>query len=150
MIKQPWLAAVSAVCLLVAIGFAIERSIFLLSAERTPGTISSIDSRNDTCGAKKRRYACTKFTASVRYRVGPDVNPSITVSAGSSQGSNQPVTNASRRVGETVRVVYSPSTPTKAYEDTFFGVWGAPVIAFGAQIATMLGSLSEGRRGRRG
>ena len=70
----------------------------------------------------------------------------MNVGAGSSRGSNQPVASASRHAGDPVRVVYSPRNPTKAYQDTFFGVWGAPVIAAGLQIATMLGSMSEGRR----
>jgi hypothetical protein len=51
-------------------------------------------------------------------------------------------------MGQQVGVVYSPSDPARAYENTFFGVFGAPLMAGIMQIATLFGSMSEGR-GRR-
>lgn len=148
MIRQPWLFAVSMVCLLIAIGFTVERTIFLLGAERTQGTVVAIDGRNATCGKKKHRYSCTQFTATVHYTIPSGAVLAIDIGAGSSRGSDQPATNASRRTGDPVRVVYSPKNPSKAYQDSFFGVWGAPVIAAVFQIATLFGSMAEGRRRR--
>ena len=148
MIKQPWLLAVSALCLLVAIGLATERLMFLAGSAETVGKVIRLEHRNERCGSQKRRYACTKFTAEVQYKPQAGGTFEIEISAGSSRGSDAPLTSANLRVDDPVPVVYSPGNPSKAYQNTFFGVWGAPLVAAGAQIATLFGSMAEGRRRR--
>lgn len=148
MIKQPWMLVVSAVLLLVAIGLGIERTLFVLGSAASEGKVARIDSENSRCGSKKSRYDCTVFSAMVQYAIPSGAILAIRVGAGSTRGNNQPSSSASRSIGDRVGVLYSEKNPVKAYENTIFGVWGAPLIAVGAQIATMLGSLTEGRRRR--
>ena len=147
MIKQPWLLVISGICLVIGIYLVVERSLFLASAEETQGKVISIESRNTTCGSKRRRYACTKFKALVEYPVGANAVPhTILISAGSSRGRDQPVSGADLPEGTPVPVVYAPDNPGKAYQNTFFGVWAAPIIAGIAQFGTLIGSMAQGRR----
>lgn len=148
MIKQPWLLAVSGVCLLIALWLAGDRAMFLWSAEKTTGTVVEITGRNDRCGRRKARYSCTKYSAQVEYATRSGSTHMLEISAGSARGHSQPTSRARVRKEGPVPVVYAPDEPTRAYEDTLFGVWGAPLMAGFAQIATFLGSLTEGRKRR--
>ena len=148
MIKQPWLLAVSGVCLLVALWLVADRTMFLWSAEKTIGTVTELSGRNERCGRRKSRYSCTKFSAQVQYATRSGSTHTLDISAGSARGHNQPATRARVRKDGPVPVVYAPDQPDRAYEDTLFGVWGAPLMAGFAQIATFLGSLAEGRKRR--
>lgn len=149
MIKQPWLLVISGICLVVGLFLVVERAFFLATAEETQGVVVTVESSNSSCGSSKRRYACTKFKAFVEYRAGTNPAPfTIDISAGSSRGRDRPLSEADLHKGASVPVVYSPTNPAKAYQNTFFGVWGAPIIAGIAQLGTLIGSLSEGRRRR--
>lgn len=145
MIKQPWLLAIAALLVVVAIGFALRQASFLMTADRTTGTVTRVDARNSTCGSKRNRHSCTRFDAEVRF----DVNGrsfDFTVDAGSVRGSNQPKSRASHPEGSQVKVVYSKSNPNRAYRDSFFDVWFAPIASAAGAVASALGSTSEGRR----
>ena len=148
MIKHPWLLAVSGVCLLIALWLVVDRTMFLRSAEETTGTVVELSGRNDRCGRRKARYSCTKFSAHVEYETQSGSTHTLQISAGSARGHNQPASSARVRKGGPVSVVYAPDQPTRAYENTLFGVWGVPLLAGFAQIATFLGSLVEGRKRR--
>lgn len=149
MIKQPWLLAVAALLLVVAIGFAVRQASFLMTADRTTGTVTRVDGRNTSCGSKRNRHSCTRFDSVVRY----DVNGQpyfLTVDSGSARGYDQPESRASHPQGSGVRIVYSKSNPSRAYRDSFFDVWFGPLASAGGAVASALGSLSEGRRRRYG
>ena len=148
MIKQPWLLAVSGVCLLIALWLVVDRTMFLWSAEETIGTVVELSGRNDRCGRRKTRYSCTKFSAQVQYATQRGSTHTLQISAGSARGHNQPTSSARVQKEGPVSVVYAPDQPTRAYENTLFGVWGAPLLAGFAQIASFLGSLAEGRKRR--
>jgi preprotein translocase subunit SecF len=148
MIKQPWLLAVSGVCLLVVLWLVADRTMFLWSAEETIGTVVELSGRNERCGRRRTRHSCTKFSAQVQYASQRGSTHTLQISAGSARGHNQPVSRARVRKDGPVSVVYAPDQPTRAYENTLFGVWGAPLWAGLAQIATFLGSLTEGRKRR--
>ena len=148
MIKQPWLLAVSGVCLVIALWLIVDRTMFLWSAEETIGTVVELTGRNDRCGSRKTRHSCTKFSAQVEYATKSGSTHTLEISAGSARGHNQPTSRARVRKDGPVPVVYAPDQPTRAYENTLFGVWGAPLWAGVAQIATLLGSLTEGRKRR--
>lgn len=148
MIKQPWLLVVSGILLVVALGFAIDRALFLVTAERTSGSVERITSSNGRCGSKKNKYDCTRFQAIVGFTTKDGRAGEITVSAGSSRGYDQPSSAADLSVRQAVPVVYSPRNPAKAYQNSLWGVWGAPLMAFIGQLATLFGSFSEGRRRR--
>ncbi|MCC7070321.1 MAG: DUF3592 domain-containing protein [Deltaproteobacteria bacterium] len=149
MIKQPWLLVVSGILLVGAIGFAVDRLIFLASAEKTQGTVERITASNGRCGSKKNKYPCTRFEAEVAFTTKKGRDGEITVSAGSARGNNQPTSAADLSVGRGVPVVYNPRNPSKAYQDSLWGVWGTPLMMFIGQVATLFGSLSEGRRRQR-
>ena len=119
-----------------------------MSAETTVGEVITVDASDDTCGSKRSRHSCTKFTARVQYQTPPDLTFHILVSAGSARGHGQPVERAVPNVGDRLEVVYSTETPSRAYQNTLFGVWGVPLMAGFFHVATMIGSLTEGRRRR--
>jgi preprotein translocase subunit SecF len=148
MIKQPWLLAVSGVCLLIVLWLVVDRTMFLWSAEETIGTVVELSGRNDRCGGRKTRYSCTKFSAQVHYETQRGSTHTLQISAGSARGHDQPASSARVQKDGPVSVVYAPDQPTRAYENTLFGVWGMPFFAGFAQIATFLGSLTEGRKRR--
>jgi hypothetical protein len=148
-IRQPIWAYISGALLLVALGFVVERVLFLQKAEQVTGVVSDISSYNDRCGRSgkhRRRYACTKYNATIDFTTLRGESVRLTVSAGSTRGQDRPISNASKRVNQSVAVVYDPDNPAKAYEDTLFGVWGVPILIFIFQIAAMIGSLTKGRR----
>lgn len=146
MIKQPWLLLISAALLVGVLGFTADRLIFLATAEKTNGTVERVTSSNGRCGSKKRKHPCTRFDAEVGFTTKAGRTGAVTVSAGSTRGYDQPTTNADLHVGDSVRVVYNPRKPSKAYEDSTWGVWGTPLILLIGQVATMFGAFSEGRR----
>ena len=147
MIKQMWMFWISMAILAIGLLLALERAIFLARAIETTGAVTHIYSYNTRCGGK-RKHNCTKFDATVQYTSTSGASHRIVVSAGSTRGHDQSIANASRRKGEKVGVVYSPSDPERAYENSLWGVWGAPLMAGFVQIATLFGSMSEGRKRR--
>lgn len=146
MIKQPWLAGISAILLFVVLWFVVDRLWFLQSAETAMGTVRNVTSYNDRCGSKNNRYACTKFNADVAFVDKNNSSYQISISAGSCRGSNQALSNASYGVGANVEVVYDPKNPRRAYQNTFFGVWGTPIMVFAFQVSSFFASLFEKKR----
>jgi hypothetical protein len=150
MIKNPIFAAISGILLLVVIGFVVERLRFLDSAQKTVGQVSEVRSHNTRCGSSgkgKKKYPCTKYDATVDYSApGYSETFHLELSAGSARGTGQPLSEADYKRGDAVKVVYDPKNPSKAYQDSLFGVWGAPIVLFVVQLATMFGSLVERKR----
>ena len=149
MIKQPVYALISALLLAVVLWFVVDRLIFLHSAQRTTGTVVGVTAENDRCGGRRTRYSCTQFHAVVEYRPeGQQGRFRLNISAGSARGHNQPVSRADVQVNSAVPVAYNPRKPGESYEDTIFGIWGAPLMAFLFQVGAFVTSLTEPRRRR--
>jgi hypothetical protein len=149
MIKRPFTFIVSVMLLIVALGFGAERTLFLLRAKKTTGTVVGVTASNDRCGSgRSRRYECTRFGATVEFTTTTGATAIYRLPAGSSTGHGQPVTLATLHEGGAVRIVYDPKHPQRAYRDTARDVWGTPVAtAFGGVLA-MVTSFFE-RRSRR-
>ena len=150
MIRQPWLAAVAILLVLVGIVFALRQASFMLTAKRTTGTVTRVEARNATCGSKRNRHSCTEFTSIVAFQTLTGIHANTTVTSGSVRGHGAPESRASHPMGSSVPIIYSPGNPERAYRDSLFDVWFAPLASFGGAIATGLGSMSEGRRRRYG
>ena len=143
-IKNKLLFAISMVLVVVVLGFVVNRVTFLVRADRAIGAVTALYASNGRCGGK-RKHNCTEFSADVKYSV-QDSDYQLHVSAGSVRGWNHPVSQADYRMGSTVPVLYNRHNPSQSYRDTFFDVWGAPLMAFVAQISMFFGSFSERRR----
>jgi hypothetical protein len=146
MIKQPTYALISLVLLVVVAGYAIERLMFLKRAEYTTGKVIDVTSYNGRCGGRKSRYSCTKFNASVEFLTGERSRYTFRISAGNARGHNRPLEDAKVVVDDQVPVVYDPRNPSKAYENTTWGVWGNPIMILILQLGSFFTSLSEPRR----
>ncbi len=143
MIKTPWLFFLSFIIGAIAVGFAVERLIFISSAQKTIGQVIGLESYNDRCGGGRRRrsYACTKFTANIQFFDRQGSRYEFQSSAGSSRGSNRSIDNADYSVGVGVEVIYNPKNPKKVYVNTIFGVWGIPIVLFFTQIGALISSF---------
>lgn len=129
--------------------FVVDRSVFVWSSQPVASTVESISAENDRCGSRKRRYRCTKFSATLKYRV-DGVTYSIVASAGSARGHDRPSSEARHHIDEQVRVIYDVRTPARAYRDMFWDIWGAPVLNVIIQVCAFIASLSERQRESRG
>lgn len=149
MIKQPIFFIISIALLLVIGWFVVDRIIFLQNAKRITGKVVSVSAHNDRCGSRRSRYSCTRFDALIQYTP-PETGRSYTLSlgAGSARGYDQPVSRASYHIGQGVQVAYDGRKPEVSYEDSFFGIWGTPLMVFFFQITTFFSSLTEPRRRR--
>lgn len=143
MIKQPIWAIASLVALLIIGGFVVDRCIFLHTAEHTIGRVLALNSYDSRCGRRRSRYNCTKFDATVEFSTKAAARYTLEVSAGSARGYHQPLSSASLRVNEGVPVVYDPNKPTRAYEDSLWGVWGTPIMLAVFQITSLFVSMTE-------
>ncbi|MEZ0260368.1 MAG: DUF3592 domain-containing protein [Alphaproteobacteria bacterium] len=147
MIKQPLFFIISIALLLVIGWFVVDRIVFLQNAKRITGKVVSISAHNDRCGSRRTRYSCTRFDAKVQYTP-PETgkNYIMNLGAGSVRGHNQPVSRSGYQIGSGVQVAYDARKPETSYEDTFFGIWGTPLMVFFFQITTFFSSLTEPRR----
>lgn len=150
MIRQPWLAGVAVLLVIVGVVFALRQASFMMTAKKTTGTVTRVEATNSTCGSKRNRHSCTEFRSVVAFQTFTGIQASTTVSSGSVRGHGAPESRASHPMGSTVPIIYSPGNPERAYRDSFFDVWFGPLASFGGAIATGLGSMSEGRRRRYG
>ncbi len=154
LIRQPILFFISGALLLVLVGFVAERIYFLSKAKRTAGTVISVTSSNSTCGSRggrrsgSRRYPCTKYRAQVEFVAEGGRQSSFEVSAGSKRGHNSALSYANYKSQQVVPVVYDPKKISKAYIDSFMGVWGIPFMIFIAQILTFFSSFFDSRKRR--
>lgn len=150
MIKQKWLFALSMLALVAGALLGLRQADFLLGAEKATGKVSSISKRNDECGRRRDRYDCTRFTAKVRFASQSGQTGNISVAAGTARGHNAPVSKAQRREGDPVRVIFDPGYLARAYENTTWDVWGAPLFALIVHVAMLIGSMTEQRERRSG
>lgn len=125
--------------------FLIDRAVFSMRARETVGIVQRIHAENDNCGRRRRRHNCTNFEADLRYDV-DEISYQVTVSAGSARGHNKPTSLADYAVGQSEKVAYDESRPSRAYRDTVWDIWGAPIITFFLQVAAFIASLKEERR----
>lgn len=125
--------------------FVVDRTAFVLKSQTTTASVHDIVGRNDLCGRRRSKYSCTKFDATLSYAVnGSDYR--IRVEAGSERGHNRPISAAKYRDGQAVSVAYDPRNPQRAYRDTVWDIWGAPILAFLCQVAAFVSSFSEKKR----
>lgn len=146
MIKRPIYLVISLILLVIVLGYSVERVLFLQSAQKTMGKVISLSAYNSRCGGRRNRHSCTKYDATVEFFTTDGVKWLLPISAGSHRGHNMPVSYADHKVNQPIPVIYSPTNPKKAYEDTLFGVWGGPLMLLFAQIGTFFSSFFEGRR----
>ena len=145
MIRQPILLIIAAGALLFAGYFVIDRLLFLTSAQRTMGTVVSLSARDSRCGGK-RKYSCTRFYAQVEFQTARGERSQLEVSAGTARGSNQPLTRARYVQGANVELIYDPKNPREVLQNSFFEIWGLPLMGgvFGGSF--LFGSFCEPRR----
>jgi hypothetical protein len=147
-IHRPFLLVVAAALLVAAVGLGVERLVFLQRAKRTMGDVVDVDATNDRCGSNRRtRYACTRFSATVRFTPAAGETATHVVDAGDSRGHDMPVSAAKLHEGDLVPIVYDPSRPRRAYRGSG-EVWSAPGIAVLGGVVTLIVALSPPRRRR--
>jgi hypothetical protein len=148
-IKQTWLFVVSLLALALAAMLGLRQAKFLADAEKAMGEVTTISRSNSRCGRKNHRYGCTEFAAVVVFTARSGQTGSITVPAGSTRGLDMPSSNADYRAGDTVPIIYDPDHMDRAYQNTTWGIWSAPLIALIVHLATLVGSMTERRERRR-
>lgn len=135
--------------LLLPLGYFIyDRIEFVRTARKTSAIVEQVTGRNDSCGRKRARYACTKFQATLRYEVRGN-QYRITAPAGSTRGLDQPASRASYRIGGAEVVAYDPRKPSRGYRDMLWDIWGAPLVTFFVQFGTFVASFSDRRDHKR-
>lgn len=147
-IKNTYMAYISLALLAVLIWYVGDRILFIQSAEHTIGQVVEVSAYNSRCGGgrRKRSYSCTKFTAKIEFRAQTNQIHHLKISAGRSRGHNQPISHSRIKVKDRIAVIYDPEAPNKAYEDSFMGIWGTPIIIFMAQISTFFSSLFSSKK----
>jgi preprotein translocase subunit SecF len=125
------LFAIACVVLTVAgIFLTGKTALFLWSADKTNGTSASISGTNTTCGRKSSKRDCTQFHAQVAFTAKNGEQHTLGISAGSRDGHNVSIQNATAKIGGIVEVLYDPSNPSIAYDNSFFSIWFAPLASF--------------------
>lgn len=131
-----------AILLLLPLGyFLIDRIDFVWSSKTVMANVEDVRAHNDVCGGK-RKYSCTKFDATLEYRVDGAAHR-LEVKAGRKRGRDHPVSFADHQVGDSVQVAYDPRKPDRAYRNTWWDIWGMPFMVFLIQIGSFFGSLRE-------
>lgn len=143
LIKKPWLLVVSIILAFVILYFIVDRIEFITNAEKTIGRVQSISVRNDRCGGRRNRYECTEFSALIGFTTKAGKYGQFNIRAGSARGHNQPISRANLQTSDYVNVIYDPRDITRVYEDSFYGVWGTPIMIFFFQISTLFGAMSR-------
>ena len=144
MVKQPLWFSISMILLVLLVLKVVERIIFLSMAQHTTGTVTNLTRYNDRCGGRKSRYSCTKFKAVVQYKGLKDGKTyTLNIEAGSSRGYDVPISFAKYHIDGYAPIVYSTNKPSKAYEDTFTGVWGLCILLLMCQISTFVVACRE-------
>ncbi len=135
----------SVVLFLLGLGISAQRGMFLLTAERTSGTVSAIHGHNGRCGSKNNHYDCTEYQADVKYTSTKQEEAVIQVSAGSTRGHDQPMSHASLAVGAAVPVIYSKKDIKYAFRDSFFDLWALPIGSLFGSGVFFLGAFARRR-----
>lgn len=144
--KKFLLLAVAVGLTLPLLYFLIDRIQFVSVAQTTPGTVEQVTAKNSTCKRRRySRYACTLFRATIGYDV-EGRHYRLQVAAGRARNHNQPISRAKYRKGERERVAFDPDRPSRAYRDTFWDIWGTPLMTFFVQLAALIAGRAEQRR----
>jgi Protein of unknown function (DUF3592) len=125
--------------------FLVDRTTFVVSARKVTATVESIAGSNDRCGRRRSKHNCTKFNATLHYIV-DSANYYLRVSAGSARGHDQPISRSDYAAGQSETVAYDPDKPQRAFRDTTWDIWGAPIATFLCQIAAFVASFAEKKR----
>jgi len=149
MVQHPFYFIISIVLLVVVLGYVCNRVVFLQNARRVEGKVVSVTGTDSTCGSRRSRHSCTRFDAVVQYKA-PETGRDYTVrlKAGTAYGRFQELEKARLRMGEQVRIAYDPNAPHKSFEDTFYGIWGTPLMLGFFQIVAFFSSFGDSRRRR--
>jgi hypothetical protein len=149
-IEQPAWAVISGLLLCVLIYLIVDRIIFIKNSEAVLGKVVRIESYNCRCGGgrNRRSYPCTRYIAHIKY---PHFNGNYSTfvdNAGGCRGSDEPITCASFKLGESIDIIYDLNDPERVYQGTL-DVWQAPRILFIFQIAAFGISLIRPKKRRR-
>jgi len=121
--------------------FLFDRIDFALSSQQAVAAVERISAHNTRCGKRGRR-ASTKFVATLKYQVsGRDYR--IDVNSGRTRGYDQSVQFANHYAGAQEKLVYDLRRPERAYHDTTWAVWHAPILILLVQIAFFIGSMND-------
>jgi len=115
--------------LIFGIGLGLTRLYFVVTAENGIGAVESVSARNDSCGSRRNKRACTEFTASVAFKAKDGRPANLSMSAGSTDGHNMSVTHADLKVGSTVALLYRASDPNNALPNSLSDIWGGSLIS---------------------
>jgi hypothetical protein len=146
MIKQPIYAAISAALLLSIVIYVNERINFINKGLDTTGTVVKISSYNARCGGRRSRYSCTRFRAHVEYFDLKKVGYVLSIGAGTAGGYDRSNDNADVKIAGKIGIKYDPDNPSKAYENTLWGIWGGPIMLLIVQISTLVTSFVDPKR----
>jgi hypothetical protein len=144
-VKSPLFFWIALLLFLPLAYFVFDRIHFVVTARPVSAEVSRVTSQNDRCGSRRSKYNCTKYYATLRYEVQGRWHQ-ISVSAGRQRGHNQPLSGARYRSGDREAVKYDPRQPWRAYRNTLWDIWGAPLMTFFMQIAMFVASFSDKRR----
>lgn len=144
-VKQPTWLVVAGIIFCGILYFIFDRIQFLSIAERVTGIVSNISAYNDRCWWK-HKYDCTEFTATVDFMTLHWEKNNFSISWGSERGHNQPISYSSRRIGGAIAVAYDPANIERVYEDTLWGIWWTPIMAFFLQIISFISAFSEPKK----
>jgi hypothetical protein len=125
--------------MLIGAGFGLANTrSFLAHASRAEGTVIALQPRypNNTSSSNSTlNSSSTSITFAPMVRFSHDGQ---VIDFTASTASNPP----SYHIGETVPVLYLPSAPFKAKIDSFFSLWGGPLIVGGlGAIFLLIGGL---------
>jgi hypothetical protein len=146
-VKQPLWFWIGVLITLPLAYFVFNCVEFLWSSQKVLSTVENVWGENASCsqGRRRARKPCTKFHARLDYVVN-GMTYDIYVSAGQSDGHDQPISQARHSLRERVPVVYDPRTPRRACRDTFWDIWGAALMTFFVQLFAFVGGFSEKKR----
>lgn len=129
--------------LVLGLGLAVERMLFLSRAQTTIGHVVGVSAENARCGSRRSRYACTRFHAAVEYRINGGAPRHKTVSAGRKRGYDQPVSYARHPPGSAVRLLYDPHNTQRVYRDTKSDVFGGPLLSLFLSLGAGVGGMKQ-------
>lgn len=139
------LFAVAAALLVVAIGLAIERLMFVSRALPTVGHVVDVSARNASCGRRRMHRPCTKFRVVVEYRIENGAPRRLKLSAGSARGHDQPLSAAHHPPGSAVRLIYDPRNTQRIYRDAAPDVFAGPLFSVFLSLVAGAGGLTKRR-----